>query len=498
MLRLVMIREWNINANTHPVLRSTGLIGKIKIDKTKFNEEKKTVEVHFEIITDSAMSTQSTPAGGEGIPLDTPKSCPPTGGVSYTLAEEKSCTLATCPKAHEVVPQGGVLGGSSDGQTITPWEVTADDGGVNYEKLIAQFGCSSITPPLIARIEGVTGGRAHHMLRRGLFFAHRDFDVLLDNYSKGKPFYLYTGRGPSSESLHLGHLVPFIFTKYLQDAFNVPVVIQLTDDEKFLFKDNLELEDVRRLAFENAKDIIAIGFDPNKTFIFPNTEYIKEMYPLILKIQKKVTYNQVRGIFGFTEGDNIGKAAFPAVQAAPSFSQCFKNFLGHEDCRCLIPQGIDQDPYFRMTRDVAPKLGLLKPSLIHSGFFPALQGFKTKMSGSVESSSIYVTDTPEAIRRKIMKHAFSGGRDTEKEQREHGANLEVDVSYCYLKFLLEDDEKLEDIGRRYSSGEMLTGEIKDILISHLVALTEEHQRKRAAVTDAMVNHFMDSNRAAKI
>jgi tryptophanyl-tRNA synthetase len=50
----------------------------------------------------------------------------------------------------------------------------------------------------------------------------------LDDFEKEKPFYLYTGRGPSSESMHLGHLIPFLFTKYLQDAFGVPLVIQLT------------------------------------------------------------------------------------------------------------------------------------------------------------------------------------------------------------------------------------------------------------------------------
>lgn len=43
-------------------------------------------------------------------------------------------------------------------------------------------------------------------------------------------------QGPSSESLHMGHLVPFMFTKYLQDAFKVPLVIQLTDDEKSIWK----------------------------------------------------------------------------------------------------------------------------------------------------------------------------------------------------------------------------------------------------------------------
>lgn len=35
----------------------------------------------------------------------------------------------------------------------------------------------------------------------------------MDQYEKGEKFYLYTGRGPSSEALHLGHLIPFMFTK---------------------------------------------------------------------------------------------------------------------------------------------------------------------------------------------------------------------------------------------------------------------------------------------
>ena len=61
--------------------------------------------------------------------------------------------------------------------------------------------------------------------------------------------------------------------RWLQDTFDVPLIIQLTDDEKFLWKD-LSLDEARRLAIENAKDIIAIGFDKDKTFIFNDTEYI--------------------------------------------------------------------------------------------------------------------------------------------------------------------------------------------------------------------------------
>jgi tryptophanyl-tRNA synthetase len=50
--------------------------------------------------------------------------------------------------------------------------------------------------------------------------------MILDLFEQKKPFFLYTGRGPSSGSLHLGHLIPFMFTKYLQDAFDVPLVVQ--------------------------------------------------------------------------------------------------------------------------------------------------------------------------------------------------------------------------------------------------------------------------------
>jgi tryptophanyl-tRNA synthetase len=41
----------------------------------------------------------------------------------------------------------------------------------------------------------------------------RELETILDAYEHQKPFYLYTGRGPSSEAMQSGHLVPFIMTK---------------------------------------------------------------------------------------------------------------------------------------------------------------------------------------------------------------------------------------------------------------------------------------------
>jgi tryptophanyl-tRNA synthetase len=130
-------------------------------------------------------------------------------------------------------------------QVVDPWTVESE-GAIDYDRLIQDFGSQKLDAALVERMERVTGKKVHRFLRRGIFFSHRDLTQILDMYEKGQKFYLYTGRGPSSEALHLGHLIPFHFTKWLQDAFDCPLVIQLTDDEKFLFKNELKLEECHR------------------------------------------------------------------------------------------------------------------------------------------------------------------------------------------------------------------------------------------------------------
>ncbi|WAR18821.1 SYWC-like protein [Mya arenaria] len=369
---------------------------------------------------------------------------------------------------------------------VDPWNVQSSS-------TAGRFGSQKIDDELINRIEKVTGKPVHHLLRRGIFFSQRDMHQILNLYEQKKPFFLYTGRGPSSDSMHLGHLIPFIFTKWLQETFDVPLVIQLTDDEKFLWKD-LAIEEANRLAYLNARDIIALGFDVNKTFIFSDMEYIgscKEFYMNMCRVQKLVTFNQVKGIFGFGDSDCIGKISFPAIQAAPSFSSSFPLiFNGRKDVPCLIPCAIDQDPYFRMTRDVAPRMNMPKPALLHSTFFPALQGVQSKMSASDPNSSIFLTDTDKQIKNKVNKYAFSGGGATVEEHKEKGGNCDVDVSYQYLTFFLEDDERLAQIKKDYTSGELLTGYLKKELIEILQKIVTQHRENRLKVTDDIVKQFM--------
>ena len=94
------------------------------------------------------------------------------------------------------------------------------------------------------------------------------------------------------------------------------------------------------------------------------------------------------------------------------------------------------------------------------------------MSASDPNSSIFLTDSAKEIKKKIQSYAFSGGGRTKEEQEQFGANLEIDIPYNYLKFFMEDDIKLQEIGDAYKSGKMMTSEIKNILIDIIVKLVE--------------------------
>lgn len=382
---------------------------------------------------------------------------------------------------------------------VTPFKVK---GKQDYDRLIKEFGTQRIDDQLLRRFQRVTGRRPHPLLRRALFFSHRDFDRILTCYEKGQPFFLYTGRGPSSSSMHIGHTIPFDFTKWLQEVFDVPLIIMLTDDEKFLYNEKLTINESTRLTTETLKDIAAFGFDPKKTFVFSDFRYMGgHFYQNSVEFARLVTFNQVRGTFGFDASTNIGFINFPAIQNTAAFASSFPELFGDDPSptaprnaktaaiQCLIPCGIDQDPYFRLLRHNSHRMSLPSPppALIHAKFLTALQGAEGKMSASEPNSAIFMSDSPKQIKDKINKHAFSGGQATLEEQREKGGDPDVDVAFQMLVYFLDDDDELEHARTDYRSGQLLTGELKKRAIAILQAYVGEYQARRAAVTDADVD-----------
>ncbi|KAJ3335020.1 hypothetical protein HDU93_006796 [Gonapodya sp. JEL0774] len=322
-------------------------------------------------------------------------------------------------------------------QEITPWKVegavneSGEVMGIDYTRLIEQFGTRPIEKALLQRFELATGVKPHRLLRR--------------------------------------------------------------DDEKFLFKPTLQLEECHSMALENAKDIIACGFDPKLTFIFSNLDYVGgAFYANIVRIAKSVTGSSSKSTFGFSDSDNIGMQHFVAIQAAPSFSNTFPHIFGVTgDIPALIPCAIDQDPYFRITRDVAPRLQYPKPSLIHARFLPSLQGAFGKMSSSESQSTVLLSDTEKQVYAKINKYAFSGGKETVEEHRKLGGDPDVDVSFQYLRYFLEDDTELEKIRVSYKYGDMLSGELKALCARVVSKVVSEFQARRSSVGKDDVRAFMD-------
>ncbi len=357
---------------------------------------------------------------------------------------------------------------------VTPWEVKGD---VDYGKILKEFGISKIDSSLMKRFEDLAkkkGMKMHHYLKRGIFFAHRDLKFALDEHGKGNLF-LYTGCGPSGP-IHMGHAMVWLFVKWLQDLLDVDLWFQFTDDEKFLFK-KMSYDEIQKWLHENMLDIIALGFNPKKTHFLIDTKHAGIMYPEAIKVAKKITFSTVKASFGLTSQNNIGSIFFTSVQAVPAF---LPSVLAKKKMACLIPHAVDQDPHFRITRDVVEKIGYYKPSSIQCRFLPGLSGMQAqgKLSSS-EGTAIYLTDDEKAVKNKINKYAFSGGKDTLEEHRKHGGNPDIDVAYQWLAFFEEDDKKLEKIYNDYKSGKLLSGELKQLLIDKLNGFLREHQKKRA-------------------
>lgn len=374
--------------------------------------------------------------------------------------------------------------------TINPYEVS---GHVDYNWLIKEFGIQSLERKELERIHELAGEQ-HMFLRRGIIFAHRDLNWCLDEHEKGNEFFLYTGLGPSGP-VHLGHLSPWRFTKWLQDVFGAELWFQFTDDEKFLFKEK-SYDEIQKWMYENMLDIIALGFDPKKTHFIVDTKHASIMYKEAIKVAKKITFSTIKSAFGFNDSNNIGSIFYTSMQTVPVF---LPNILRGEKRPCLIPLGVDQDPHFRISRDVLETLGHHKPAIMHAKMMPPLTGFDDKMSSSAENmdKTILTTDSPKEVKKKINKHAFSGGKETVEEHRKHGGDADKDIAFQWLRYFEADDKKLEDIRKKYESGEMLSGELKAILIEKVNEFLAEHQKRREKAKDMLDQFIYDPSKDPK-
>ena len=138
---------------------------------------------------------------------------------------------------------------------------------------------------------------------------------------------------------------------------------------------------------------------------------------------RKIPYSTVKAVFGFEPSTNIGLVFYTALQTVPCF---WPSWAEGRSVPCLIPCGIDQDPHFRVTRDIAEGLGYPKPALLHSQMVPgpARETRDVDHGRPGRTTRCSSTTLPRTSNARSRTRSPGGGRPVE-EQRRLGATPEV-------------------------------------------------------------------------
>jgi tryptophanyl-tRNA synthetase len=352
---------------------------------------------------------------------------------------------------------------------VTPWEIKGD---INYDKLAQEFGVETLKelPDVFNK---------NVLFRRKVVYAHRDFGRIMNAMKNKQPYVMMTGLMPSGK-FHIGHMM-LAQQMIFHQEMGAKLYIAVADIESYNARGQ-SLEESKKIAMEEyITNYIALGLKPKNCEIYFQSNRSKDakkanaFYRLQNLLARHATFNEFKSVYGEI---SPGKMVSALLQAADMLHPQLPEFEG--TIPVVVPVGIDQDPHLRLARDITKRFKTFKFTQLSSTyhkFMPGLGG--GKMSSSDPNSYIALTDTPEEAKRKINKYAFSGGQPTLEEHRKKGGNPDIDVSFQYLaNFFEPDDKKLEKIYQDYKSGQLLTGELKQILIEKLQTFLKEHQKNR--------------------
>ena len=378
-------------------------------------------------------------------------------------------------------PVNTIIQKSIKSSVFNPWEIK---GQVDYNRLIKEFGIS-----LLKDLPDIFNKEL--LFRRKIVFAHRDFQRILEAVRKKKKFVMMTGLMPTGK-FHLGHAIlakQFAFYQKL----GARIYIAVADIEAYNVRKQ-SLEDSRKIAREYIKNYIALGLNLENADIYfqsarsKNSVKSNSYYRLQNLLSRYSTFNEFKAVYGeITPGKILSSLLQAADMLHPQLPE-FENY-----CPVVVPVGIDQDPHLRLARDILSRINIpfIQLSSTYHLFAPSLKGLTEKMSSSDLKSFIAMTDNDKIVKEKINKYAFSGGQPTLEEHKKKGGNPDIDVSFQYLKMLLEEnDKKLEEIYDRYKSGKMTTSELKNYTIEKLNNFLRNHQ-KEMKKAEKIVDGFME-------
>ncbi len=351
---------------------------------------------------------------------------------------------------------------------IDPWTVSEIK---DYGKLMTEFGME----PFEEYRERFDSFR---LVRRGIIFGHRGFKKIVDAVDGGKQWAMMTGLMPSGR-FHLGHKMVADEIIWFQ-GLGAETFVCAADMESYLMRD-IPFEEARRIAVEEyLTNYFALGLKKKRLHFWFQSDYLPEYYKLRDMASKRVTFNELKSIYGTL---NTGKIVSVLTQVADILHPQLETFGGPKPV--VVPVGADQDPHIRLTRDVASRLNAdreggrdfkcMPPSATYHKFMSGLQG--GKMSSSDPSSHIALNGDPKSARKKIMS-AKTGGRATVEEQKKKGGEPERCMIYeLYLYHLIDDDLELSRIYHECREGKLLCGEDKRRCADLMEKFLKKHQKK---------------------
>jgi len=352
--------------------------------------------------------------------------------------------------------------------SIDPWGETVV---ADYSRVLKEFGIEPFAP-ILPQIPNPS-----MMMRRGVVFGHRDLPRVLDAHKKGKEFAVMSGIKPSGE-FHLGNLLTATEIVYFQKmggrAFYCIADIEAYEDN------NQSLEDSEKVAVGNIADVLALGFDPQKGYIYRQSKE-NRVKDLSFAFGRAVTLNMIKAIYGERQ---LGLYQAALVQAGDILLPQLKEFGGPKPT--VVPVGIDQDPHLRLTRDLAQKFEtkykFIPPSSTYHQLIKSLAG--TPKMSKRDPMSYFTLDEPLGTIERKVKSSFTGGRATVEEQRRLGANPDICPIYDLARFIFMDsDRDLEKMHDDCKSGALLCGECKNMRFELVAGYVKEHKRKREQFID---------------
>ncbi len=354
----------------------------------------------------------------------------------------------------------------ADNFKIDPWGASAlleED----YARLIKEFGIEEISENIRQKMIN------NRFIRRKIIFGHRDLNLIFKAIDEGQPWAVMSGIKPSGP-FHLGTSTTALEIVEFQ-KMGGKVYYCIADIESW--EDNgIPFEEAEETAIDNLADILALGLDPDKAYIWRQSKepIVKD---IVFRVSRLVTQNMLNAIYGektfglyLSALVQVGDIDLPQVLDGSQPT--------------IVPVGIDQDPHIRLTRDLTRRYykKFFLPGATYHYLLAGIDGSE-KMAKRNPNSYFTFNEAIKSIERKV-KGALTGGRKNKKEQQELGGEPRKCMIYKILMYHFEEeDEKLAKDFELCIKGELLCGEHKQECVEKVLKFVNNHRMKKEKFLD---------------